>query len=429
MGSPRSTQRIYIHTLACISLDETARMKLISGFSLLAGTALGKIYFQDDFSDGDAWKTRWVQSKHKDDYGEFDLSAGKIFADEDNKGLRTSQDAKFYARSAKFEEFSNAGKDLVVQFSVKHDQKIDCGGGYVKVFPAGFEPEDMHGESEYNLMFGPDICGYSTKKVHVIFNYDGDNHLIKKEVKCKDDQFTHVYTLSLKQDNTYEVFIDGESERKGSLEEDWDMLKPKEIKDPEAKKPEDWVNEKEIDDPEDSKPDGWDDEPEYIADPDATVPEDWDEEMDGEWEAPMINNPEFKGEWKAKKIPNPDYKGPWVHPMVPNPEYKADDSLYSYDSWGAIGLDLWQVKSGSVFDNFLIGDDIDEALTAAKAVVEATRSGEEKVKADLDKAEDEDDDDEEEFDDIDEDEFEDDEEDDDVFDHEEDDDVFDHEEL
>lgn len=32
---------------------------------------------------------------------------------------------------------------------------------------------------------GPDICGYSTKKVHVIFNYKGKNHLIKKEVKCK----------------------------------------------------------------------------------------------------------------------------------------------------------------------------------------------------------------------------------------------------
>lgn len=32
---------------------------------------------------------------------------------------------------------------------------------------------------------GPDICGYSTKKVHVIFNYKGKNHLIKKDVKCK----------------------------------------------------------------------------------------------------------------------------------------------------------------------------------------------------------------------------------------------------
>jgi len=362
-------------------------MKLVSTLPLLAGVALADTYFKDDFSDGDAWESRWVQSKHKDDYGAFDLHAGKIVADADNKGLRTSQDAKFYARSAKFDKFSNAGKDIAIQFSVKHDQKIDCGGGYVKLFPAEFEPEDLHGESSYNVMFGPDICGYSTKKVHVIFNYDGKNHLIKKEIKCKDDQFTHVYTLAIRQDNTYEVFIDGESEKKGSLEEDWDMLKPKEIKDPDAKKPEDWVNDKEIDDPEDSKPEGWDDEPEYIADPDAEKPEDWDEEMDGEWEAPMINNPEFKGEWAAKKIPNPDYKGPWVHPMIANPEYKEDANLYSYDSWGAIGLDLWQVKSGTIFDNFLINDDIDAAIAEAKAVVEASRSGEEAAKKEIDDAE------------------------------------------
>merc|ERR1711881_802972 len=94
----------------------------------------------------------------------------------------------------------------------------------------------------------------------------------------------------------------------------------------------------------------------------------------------MGNNPEYKGEWKPKQIDNPDYKGPWVHPMVPNPEYKADDALYSYDSWGAIGLDLWQVKAGSVFDNFHISDDVDAALEAAKAIVAANHEGEQKMK-------------------------------------------------
>lgn len=49
-------------------------------------------------------------------------------------GIQTSEDAKFYGISAKFEEaFSNEGKTLVIQFQVKHEQNIDCGGGYVKV--------------------------------------------------------------------------------------------------------------------------------------------------------------------------------------------------------------------------------------------------------------------------------------------------------
>ncbi len=51
-------------------------------------------------------------------------------------GLQTSQNAKFYAMSAGFDKFSNEGKTVVIQFTVKHEQKIDCGGGYVKVRPA-----------------------------------------------------------------------------------------------------------------------------------------------------------------------------------------------------------------------------------------------------------------------------------------------------
>ena len=48
-------------------------------------------------------------------------------------GIQTSTDARFYHASAKFEPFSNDGKSLVLQFTVKHEQSIDCGGGYIKV--------------------------------------------------------------------------------------------------------------------------------------------------------------------------------------------------------------------------------------------------------------------------------------------------------
>lgn len=54
---------------------------------------------------------------------------------------------------------------------------------------------------------GPDICGPGTKKVHVIFNYKGKNLLINKDIRCKDDVFTHLYTLILHPDNTYEVSV------------------------------------------------------------------------------------------------------------------------------------------------------------------------------------------------------------------------------
>jgi len=229
-------------------------------------------------------------------------------------------------------------------------------------------------------MFGPDICGSSTKKVHLIFTYKGKNHLIKKNVPAESDTATHLYTLILHPDNTYEIQIDQKEVAKGNLKEDWDILPAKQIKDPNAKKPSDWVDEKEIADPTDVKPEGHDDIPAQIADADATKPEDWDDELDGEWEAPQIPNPEFKGEWKAKQIPNPAYTGEWVHPLIDNPEYTDDDNLYLFKDNAFVAFELWQVKAGTIFDNIIVTDSVQEANDFADATFKKTVQGEKAAK-------------------------------------------------
>merc|ERR1712109_211693 len=156
---------------------------------------------------------------------------------------------------------------------------------------------DMHGDSPYLIMFGPDICGPGTKKVHVIFNHKEKNHLITKEVRCKDDVFTHLYTL--------------------------------------------------------------------------------------------IDNPDYKGEWKPRQIDNPEYKGKWIHPEIDNPEYNADDAktLGKYDEICKIGFDLWQVKSGTIFDNVLITDDIAEAKKIGDETWGATKDPEKAMKDEQDEVE------------------------------------------
>jgi len=250
---------------------------------------------------------------------------------------------------------------LVLQFSVKFPQKIDCGGGYIKLLPAGLDQSKFSGDSDYAIMFGPDVCGTSTKRVHVIFTYKGKNLLTTKDIKCETDQLTHVYTLIVRPDNTYEVRIDGKNVQSGSLFEDWDFLLPKTIKDPAASKPSDWVDNEKIDDPTDVKPADWDNTARQIPDPDAEKPEDWDDEADGDWEPPMIDNPEYKGEWKAKQIPNPAYNGKWVHPEIPNPDFVEDKNVYSFSSLGAVGIEIWQVKAGTLFDNIIVTDSVEEA--------------------------------------------------------------------
>lgn len=357
-------------------------MKVVSKvLVLLSAVALVscEVYFEEKFND-DSWEKNWVQSKHSGkEFGAFKRTAGKFYNDEkEDAGIQTSQDARFYGVSTKFSPFSNKDKPLVIQFSVKHEQNVDCAGAYLKVFDCSIDQKDLHGETPYLIMFGPDICGPGTKKVHVIFSYKGKNHLIKKEIRCKDDVFTHFYTLVVQPDNTYEVLIDNEKVESGSLEDDWDFLPPKTIKDPEAKKPENWDERATIPDPDDKKPEDWD-KPEHIPDPDATKPEDWDDELDGEWEPPQIDNPEYKGEWKPKQIDNPEYKGIWKHPEIDNPEYTPDDSLYLREEVCAVGLDLWQVKSGTIFDNFLFTDDKETAKEAA-ATFKATQEGEKKMK-------------------------------------------------
>jgi len=343
----------------------------------LTATCFADVYFQDEFSDG---LKNWVESSAKGgEQGAFKLSHGKFYGDaEKDVGIQTSQDARFYGISAKFEPFSNEGKTLVVQFTVKHEQNIDCGGGYIKLYPKDLDQKGLHGDSKYYIMFGPDICG-STKKVHVIFHYNGQNLLTKKQINCKEDVLSHLYTLIVKPDNTYTVKIDNEVVESGKLEEDWSFLEPKTIKDPSASKPADWEDNENIDDPEDSKPEDWD-KPEFIPDPEAKKPEDWDDEMDGEWAPAKINNPEYKGEWKPKQIPNPKYKGQWVHPEIDNPAYKPDEFLYRYSDIGAVGFDLWQVKSGTIFDNIYVGDSESAAEEHGKETWGKTKEPEQKMK-------------------------------------------------
>merc|ERR1719222_1390818 len=89
-----------------------------------------------------------------------------------------------------------------------------------------------------------------------------------------------------------------------------------------------------------------------MVDSEAKRPDDWDDEEDGEWEAPMKDNPDYKGVWEAKKIANPDYVD--------------DDTVYKYADFGFIGFDLWQVKGNTIFDNIMITDDKAEADSFAK---------------------------------------------------------------
>ncbi|KAG8363889.1 hypothetical protein BUALT_Bualt19G0069500 [Buddleja alternifolia] len=338
-------------------------LSLIIALSLLLVISSAKVIFEERFDDG--WESRWVKSDWKKDEnmaGEWNYTSGKWNGDASDKAItlfciQTSEDFRFYAISAEFPEFSNKDKALVFQFSVKHEQKLDCGGGYMKLLSGEVDQKKFGGDTPYRHLW------VQYKKVHAILTRDETNHLIKKDVPCETDQLSHVYTFILRPDATYSILIDNEEKQSGSVYSDWDILPPKQIKDPEAKKPEDWDDKEYIPDPEDKKPEGYDDIPKEIPDTDAKKPEDWDDEEDGEWTAPTIPNPEYKGPWKAKvcgifKIANLNID------MIA--DFKDDPDLYVFPKLKYVGIELWQVKSGTLFDNVLVCDDPEYAKKLAE---------------------------------------------------------------
>merc|ERR1711935_280074 len=101
----------------------------------------------------------------------------------------------------------------------------------------------------------------------------------------------------------------------------------------------------------------------------------------------------FKGEWKVKRIPNPAYKGVWAPKKIANPKYVDDNTIGQYADFSFVGIDVWQVKSGTIFDNLLITDSVDtakaaqqklktfqDAEKAAKETADAEKAAEEDAK-------------------------------------------------
>ena len=209
----------------------------------------------------------------------------------------------------------------------------------------GIQAQELSDKTPYTIMFGPDRCG-ATNKVHFIFRHRNpltgaieEKHL-KGPPSPKNDKLSNLYTLIVRKDNTYEIKINGESKKKGSLLEDFDpaVNPPKQIDDPDDTKPASWVDEAQITDPNAVKPADWDedapfeiedldavkpagwleDEPATIPDPDAEKPEEWSDEDDGDWIPPSVPNPKCQdpsvpgcGPYVAPKKANPAYKGKW----------------------------------------------------------------------------------------------------------------------
>jgi len=68
-----------------------------------------------------------------------------------------------------------------------------------------------------------------------------------------------------------------------------------------------------------------------------------------------------------------------VQKQMANPDYKEDNEIYAYNDFSWIGFDLWQVKSGTIFENILITDSVEEAKEYANQTWAKKKDGEKKM--------------------------------------------------
>lgn len=59
-------------------------------------------------------------------------------------------------------------------------------------------------------------------------------------------------------------------------------------------------------------------------------------------------------------------QGKWTAPLIDNPNFVDDPDLYKLPPLKYVAFELWQVKAGTIFDNIMVTDSLDEALQFAK---------------------------------------------------------------
>jgi len=137
------------------------------------------------------------------------------------------------------EPMDNSDKSLVLLLTVKHEQKADCSGGYIKLLSSIESREKFNTDSQYEIMFGPDICS-GTRKVQAILRHNNINLAIDPILDITSNEFTHQYVFVLNPDDTFEILVDRESLRKGNVTDFWKFeQQSKKIEDKTATKPRD----------------------------------------------------------------------------------------------------------------------------------------------------------------------------------------------
>lgn len=361
-----------------------------------------RILYYENFSDPNV-RDRWTSTKDPNYTGKWQIEQTyPLQTRRFEKALVMKGRDAAAAASTKFRHpIGVTDEPLIIQFEVRSQLLFICTGVLMKLFTnPDFDPASLNNATARWIEFGPERCNPTNSTRLNIFTTDESGaqviHHLKRPHWIPIDEISHLYTLIIRPDGTFETLIDNRSTRNGTFTGDFDppLFEMPTIDDPTDRKPSDWVDDVLIPDPKAVKPSDWDDdapamipdpkkldppkgwlldEPLLIPDPRAKKPDTWDDDKMGTWKPPQmrnpkchrasgcgpytppqVRNPRARGKWRAPYIPNPNYKGEWKPRQIPNPNYKGQAPKFVMPKLTGLGFDVWSAYRDTAFTNILI---------------------------------------------------------------------------
>jgi hypothetical protein len=178
-----------------------------------------------------SWRYRWIESAanmEEGAAGHFGWGAGMYYGDwEAQMGLMTTEDKKYYQISADFNRtISTKGKKLIISYTIKMERDVGSGGGYIKLLPEGLDQEHFTSDDTYDILFGPDVVHRLNAQVKFIIRRGEEYFAMNDTIYCPLDELTHMYTLIIRPDCTYEIQIDGKHITSGRIRDQFSILGP-----------------------------------------------------------------------------------------------------------------------------------------------------------------------------------------------------------
>ena len=407
-------------------------LALVKGTSLLSNVTLAEDSFWEHFQAYTNTKylnQEWITSEAVNNEGskiygaQWRLSQGRLQGSAWDKGIavRTGNAAAMIGHLLETPINVSETDTLVVQYEIKLDNSLTCGGAFIKLMSGFMNVEALKHYAPdtegVELVFGPDYCApeingvqFAINKVDKITHESKLRYLQEMPLsKLTDTSQSHLYTLIIDESaQSFQILIDGKTvmvrehiEDKKKVNFEPPITPPLMIPDVSVAKPHDWDDRIRIPDPEAVKlsdrderdplmiphPDGteppeWNSSiSEYILDPNAQKPSWWKELEHGEWIPPMIKNPlctaergcgqqiagliknsKYKGPGELNEIINPNYMGEWHPPEIENPlYYEEQHPLRIENVISGVILEFWSGSPNMLITNIYVGKNVTEA--------------------------------------------------------------------